>query len=158
MADDNGPGRQDDDKSNNETIPPEQTSEGRRAKRRLKPTQSIREQSELATAKAAAPRKRGIVSRILGAPFRLLGRLLAKIFGPVFRFLGRYRFFRIIGYILVPPYFRSAWRELRQVTWPDFRTTRDLTFAVIVFSIIFGLIVAAVDWGLDKIFRNFILN
>ena len=156
MADDTSPERQDDTKP--ETPARESAIVDSKPKRRLKPAQSVREQSEMAAAKASAPRKRGIVSRTLGAPFRLLGGLLAKIFGPVFRFLGRYRFFRAIGYVLFPPYFRSAWRELRQVTWPDFRTTRDLTFAVLVFSIIFGVIVAVVDYGLDKLFRAIILD
>lgn len=132
----------------------EQTPRDNKAKRRLRPSPTVREQSEKAAAKAAAPRKRGIAAKLLGAPFRLLGR----IFRPVFRFLGRYKFFRIIGYILVPPYFRSAWRELRLVTWPNFRQTRDLTIAVLIFSVIFGIIVAIVDYGLDKVFRNFILT
>lgn len=124
-------------------------------KRRLRaaPT-TIREQSEKATAKAARPVKRGVVSTILGAPFRLI----AWIFRPLFRFLGKYKFFRFIGFIFVPPYFRSAWRELKLVTWPNFRQTRDLTFAVIMFSIVFGAIVAATDYGLDKIFRKVFLQ
>jgi preprotein translocase subunit SecE len=58
----------------------------------------------------------------------------------------------------VPPYFRNSWKELTQVTWPDRRQTRRLTFAVILFSVIFGTIVAGVDFGLDKLFRTFILN
>ncbi len=124
------------------------------AKRRLRAAPTIREQSEKATAKAALPAKRSIVSTILGAPFRLI----AWIFRPLFRFLGKYKFFRFIGYIFVPPYFRSAWRELKLVTWPNFRQTRDLTFAVIMFSIVFGALVAVTDYGLDKIFRKVFLQ
>ncbi len=125
------------------------------AKRRLKAApQSLREQSEIATAKAGKAGRRGIISTILGAPFRLLAHLLR----PVFKYLNKYKFFRIIGYIFVPPYFRSAWRELRLVVWPNFRQTRDLTFAVIVFSIIFGALVAVIDYGLDKVFRKVFLQ
>ena len=86
----------------------------------------------------------------MGAPFRLIGRL--------FRPLGRFRFFRAIGYVLMPPYLRNSWRELRQVDWPNGRQTRQLTFAVIIFSVIFGLIAAGVDWGLDKVFRTLVLH
>lgn len=153
MADDTSPERKDDDTTTTNTPVPDSAGSST-PKRRLKAPQSIREQSELATAKAAAPQRRGVVGKVVSAPFRILGRLIA----PVFRFLGRYRFFRAIGYVLVPPYFRTAWQELRLVTWPNFRQTRDLTFAVLVFSVIFGLIVAAVDYGLDKLFRAIILN
>ncbi len=115
---------------------------------------SVRQQSQKASAKASLPYKRSIASTILGAPFRLVFRT----FKPMFRFLGRYKFFRVIGYILFPPYFRGAWRELRLVVWPNFRQTRDLTFAVIMFSIVFGALVALVDYGLDKIFRKVFLQ
>ncbi len=144
-----------DDDSAAETPSENTVNTSNNKKRRLRASpQSIREQSATAAAKAAEPHRPSIAGKILGAPFRLIGR----IFRPVFRYLGRYKFFRVIGYILVPPYFRSAWRELRLVTWPNFRQTRDLTIAVIIFSIIFGVIVAAVDYVLDKLFRKFILN
>ncbi len=131
------------------------TEEPTRPKRRLKTApQSLREQSEIATAKAGKAGRRGIVSTVLGAPFRLI----ARIFRPLFSYLNKYKFFRVIGYIFVPPYFRSAWRELRLVVWPNFRQTRDLTFAVLVFSIIFGVFVAIIDWGLDKVFRKVFLQ
>jgi preprotein translocase SecE subunit len=44
------------------------------------------------------------------------------------------------------------------VTWPSRKQTRDLTIAVILFSIAFGAIVALVDFGLDKLFKKVILN
>jgi len=72
--------------------------------------------------------------------------------------LGRFKPFRILGYILAPPYFRNAWRELKQVTWPTGKQSRQLTFAVIVFSLVFGIIVATTDYGLDKLFRKVILK
>lgn len=128
----------------------------KKTRRRLKPAPTIREQSEQAAARASQPKRRGKVNKILGAPFRLIGWILRNTVGRVFRFLGRFRFFRVIGYIFVPPYFRRAWKELRLVTWPDFRQTRDLTVAVIIFSIIFAAIVGALDYGLDKAFKAII--
>lgn len=53
----------------------------------------------------------------------------------------------------VPKFLREAWTEIRQTTWPGRRETMRLTFAVFVFSIIFGLFVAFLDYGLDKIFK-----
>lgn len=65
---------------------------------------------------------------------------------------------RIVGKIVVPSYFRSSWTELKQVTWPSWQQSRRLTAAVFIFAIIFGLIVAGVDWVLDRIFKELILS
>jgi preprotein translocase subunit SecE len=125
----------------------------KRQRRVLRPAPeptTLREQSEKAQAKSSQPGKRSRVGRILAVPFRFIGRLL--------RPLGKFRLFRVIGYVLVPPFVRSAWRELLLVTWPDARQTRRLTFAVIIFSLIFGSIAALLDTGLDKLFRALILK
>ncbi len=83
-------------------------------------------------------------------PLAALGRQIGK--------LNRFKLFRIIGYIFVPPYIRGSWRELRQVTWPSRRQAWSLTYAVIIFSIVFGVLVFAVDLGLDKLFKEIIIK
>lgn len=88
--------------------------------------------------------------RQAGAPFRAAGRAGKK--------LGKFKPFRILGFILVPPYFRNSWKELRQVTWPTFRVSLRLSFAVIVFAIVFGCLVALLDYGLDKLFKQVLLK
>lgn len=128
----------------------EATKHKRRVLRPAAEPTTLREQSEKAQAKSGRVNKRSRVGRVLSAPFRFIGRLL--------RPLGKFKLFRAIGYVLAPPYIRNAWKELRLVTWPNARQTRRLTFAVIVFSLIFGGIVAIVDYGLDKLFRALILN
>ena len=139
------------DRTKNTKTSANSTNEDKKPKRRLRAAPvSVREQSERAQAKAGKPGKRSRVGRILGAPFRLIGR--------IFRPLGRFKPFRVLGYILAPPYFRNAWREVKQVTWPDRKKSRQLTFAVIVFSLVFGIIIAATDYGLDKLFRKVILE
>jgi preprotein translocase SecE subunit len=65
---------------------------------------------------------------------------------------------RIFGKVLVPPYFRKSWAELKLVTWPTWKQSRQLTTAVLIFAIIFGAIIALVDLGLDKIFKNILLK
>lgn len=57
-----------------------------------------------------------------------------------------------------PKFLRNAWAELRQVTWPSRKETWKLTTSVFLFAIIFGLIVALTDYGLDKIFKKVILK
>ena len=110
-------------------------------------TQTMRERAEQSTAKDA--KKATVKPRRFGkmrSGFQKIGRL--PIWKP----------FKFVGKILVPPYIRSSWRELRQVTWPDRKQTRVLTSAVIMFSIVFGLIVAGFDYGLDKLFKQVILK
>ncbi len=59
---------------------------------------------------------------------------------------------------LIPSYFRESWKELKEVTWPDRKTTIKLTIAVFIFAIVFGLAIAIIDYGLDKLFRILILE
>lgn len=140
----------DDKSSSNKADKADKQKPKRRVLRAAPAPTTLREQSEQAQAKSNRPAKASRLGRILSAPFRFIGRL--------FRPLGKIRFFRVIGFILAPPYIRNAWNELRQVTWPNRTQTRRLTFAVIVFSVIFGGVVAIVDYGLDKVFRALILN
>lgn len=46
-------------------------------------------------------------------------------------------------------YFKGAWQELKQVRWPNRRTTWKLTAAVIVFTAIFVAIIVLLDMGFD---------
>lgn len=91
----------------------------------------------------------------LAKPFVWVGRKLRKLTRP-FRFLRRP--WRILKKVLGFSYFVSSWQELRQVTWPDRRKTWQLTSAVIIFAVIFGLLLAGVDYGLDKIFKYILTN
>lgn len=56
-----------------------------------------------------------------------------------------------------PRYFINAFKELKQVRWPSNRETLKLTSAVFIFAVIFGLLVAIVDYILDYIFKKVIL-
>lgn len=65
---------------------------------------------------------------------------------------------RRIGRAILPKYIRNSWQELRQVTWPNWKQSRQLTGAVLIFATIFGVIIAVVDWGLDRIFRDLLFK
>lgn len=67
------------------------------------------------------------------------------------RFLNKRRY-------LLPAFIRDAGNELKQVTWPSRKETLKLTLAVFLFAIVFGLLIAVVDYGLDKLFRKVILK
>lgn len=59
---------------------------------------------------------------------------------------------------IIPKYFKESWRELKLVNWPNRKETAKLTFAVIVFAFVFGLMITIVDFGLDKLFRELLLR
>ena len=137
-------------KSTNNPSPDEGTAK----KRLVKSPETFRERAVKASESNERP-KRTVKLK------QTSGRVTAPVLGPVGRGLNivfNRKPFRIIGRILLPLYFRNSWRELRQVQWPKRREARDLTFAVLAFAIVFGGVVAFVDYGLDKLFRNILLK
>lgn len=66
--------------------------------------------------------------------------------------------FKFIGHYVIPPYFKNSWRELKMVTWPTRKQTRQLTLAVIMFSIVLGSFVALLDLGFGKLFKEVIIK
>jgi preprotein translocase SecE subunit len=60
--------------------------------------------------------------------------------------------------ILVPKYFREAFKELKLVSWPNWQQSRKLTYAVLSFAVVFGTVIAVVDLGLDRVFKTILLK
>ena len=54
-------------------------------------------------------------------------------------------------------YFTGAYQELRQVKWPNRRASWSLTFAVIVFTLAFVILILALDYGFDTLFKQVLL-
>lgn len=65
---------------------------------------------------------------------------------------------KIVGYIVAPRYVRNAFKELGQVTWPSWKKTWSLTFAVLIFAVVFGALITITDYGLDKLIRRIVLR
>ncbi len=59
---------------------------------------------------------------------------------------------------IFPKYLKNSIAELRMVEWPNRKLTINLSFAVMIFAIVFGLYVSILDFGLDKIFKEVILK
>lgn len=116
----------------------------------VKKAETVREKAEKAVEDSKQPRRLHTTKRRAGAPFRLVGRIARR--------LGKIKPLHIISIVLVPPYFRNSWRELKQVTWPKRRDSFRLTFAVIMFATVFGIVVALLDFGLDKLFKQVLLK
>ena len=81
-----------------------------------------------------------------------------KQIGHGLRWFFQLRAMRLLGRILGFSFIRSSWQELKQVTWPTRREGRRLTTAVIIFSVVFGALIALVDYGLDKLFKQLLLK
>lgn len=123
----------------------------KRKLRRLRPAPvTMRERAERST--TSKPKRK--------LPFRI-----RMPFGNVFGAIGSSKVwqvikaaFRFLGKMLLPPYIRNSWAELRKVEWPSRKQSLQLTSAVIIFSVVFGVIVAIFDFGLDKLFKQVIVR
>lgn len=82
-------------------------------------------------------------------PLRWIWKVLSIILWPLIW---------VLKHIIPVKYFVGSWKELRQVTWPTTKETLRLTAAVVIFAIFFTAIISVVDYGLDKLFRQLILN
>jgi len=99
-------------------------------------------------------------------PLRLVGRGLAwtthkpplKQIGHGLRWFGRLRAVQFVALITGVRYVHSSFSELKEVTWPTRREGLRLTSAVIMFSVVFGALIAVVDYGLDKVFKQLLLK
>lgn len=133
----------------------------RRQKRQVKNSETFREKSLKAVEASEKPR---VATRLRSHGTRLTNPVTKPVIGlftslnKVQPFKSLFKLFRLLGLIIAPPYVRSSWVELKQVTWPNRRNSRQLTSAVLIFAVIFGTVVALVDYGLDKIFRHVLLK
>jgi preprotein translocase SecE subunit len=121
-----------------------------KAKRQVKNPETFRERAVKASESDNKPER---ISKVKTSG----GKLLRPAAAP-FKKAARFKPLRIIGKIIFPAYFRNSWQELRKVTWPNWKQSRQLTTAVLIFAIIFGAIIALVDYGLDKVFRDILLK
>jgi preprotein translocase SecE subunit len=132
-------------------------AEDKPKKRRLKQSVSVRERAEQATSAEPKTRRLSTTAKKVNKPLKTVSDFGKKEYylpmpdNKVGRFLNKRRY-------VIPRFFKDAWAELRQVTWPGRRETMRLTLAVFMFAFIFGTLVAIVDYGLDKVFRSILLK
>jgi preprotein translocase SecE subunit len=139
-------------------------AEAKKKRRVVKKSETVRERASKAA--EAKPKQQHVRRTVHQAnrPIKAAGRAIAKAARPFAfllkpfktrpaRFVGR-----ILAKILLLGYISKSWGELRQVEWPKRRDILKLTGAVFVFAIAFGLLVAVLDYGLDKVFKALILK
>lgn len=142
----------------------ERSKPGQAKKRQLKKTETVRQRVERSGTEE--PKKRTVkkAARKATTPFRIVAKPIAKVLSLLAFLLKPFKTKpariagRIIASVLLFKFFREAWKELRQVEWPTRYETIRLTIAVFVFSLLFGAIVAATDYGLDKVFKKVFID
>ncbi len=135
----------------------ETPAEQPKSKRVVKNPETFRERAIKATTEGEKPQKRAVVRSGIKAVFSPIGRVFKGFFGlKIFKPLRTP--LRILGKILIPVYFRNSWKELKLVTWPSFKESLRLTYAVLIFAIVFGISIAVVDYGLDILFKKILLK
>lgn len=119
---------------------------------------SMRESSAKTRAKAEKPKRVRKAASAAKRPVSSVGSALTK----EFHLLGanndkRDEKFLTKSRKLTPGYFRSAWAEMKFVTWPGRKETWRLVFAVFVFAIVLGVLIAVLDYALERLLREVIL-
>lgn len=105
------------------------------------------------------PQKQSIIARLFSPVIGFIRRILRPLKVLAKPFQNRFfrKVFSILRKVLLIDYVSSSWQEVKQVEWPDRKETAKLTVAVFAFAIVFGVFVAIIDFGLDKLFREVIL-
>jgi preprotein translocase SecE subunit len=127
------------------------------SKRRVRNPETFRERALKASQAAEKPQRASKVKQAGGKltnPVRsTVGKAASsKPMRPVRKVSGP------VSKVLLPPYIRNSWHELQLVTWPSWKQSRKLTIAVLIFAIIFGALIAVVDYGLEKLFKEILLK
>ncbi len=134
-------------------------------KPRVRKTETVRERNQKAMAKVEAKatkkqadgRIKRTLKRVGAAIYRPLKKPLHFLSWP-FRTRPVRAIGRVLGRIFWPKYFRESYREIKLVTWPSRSATWKLTFAVLLFAVVFGLAAAGTDFVLDKIIRRIVFR
>ncbi len=125
-------------------------------KRILRKTETVRERS-VKPIKEVKPRRIKSAGKNLRRPFAAAAKIGKKEYylplpkNKVGNFLNKKR-------SLIPSYFKASYSEIKLVSWPNAKTTVNLSIAVFLFAFFFGLVVALADYGLDKLFKQLIIK
>ena len=156
-------------KTSGDNIVADSNDDTARKKRRLRaPVESVRERAVKAQEAAAdpTPTKRRLILRGFTWPLRALWSIITwlshrpplKQLGHGLRWFFTRRPIKFIGRIIGVRYIIHSFNEVKLVTWPSFGQSMRLTKAVIIFSIIFGSLIAGTDYVLGRVFKEIILK
>ncbi len=58
----------------------------------------------------------------------------------------------------IKDYFVGSFAELRKVQWPSRKVSWNLTFAVIIVTVLFGVYTTLIDFGIKQLLEKFVLG
>lgn len=69
--------------------------------------------------------------------------------------IGNFKIIRVPakGFESLGGYFVGAWKELKLVRWPNRKATWGLTFAVLLFTTVFALLILLLDFAFKELFN-----
>lgn len=131
-----------------------------KTRRVVKAPETVRQKREKANGEKPKQRRVHQTAAKASTPFKAVWRGVKKVLRP-FRFVLRpfktrpARFVgRILSKLFLVNYIKNSWKELRLVQWPNRRDTAKLTVAVFVFATALSLLIASLDFVLDKVFKQ----
>ena len=124
-----------------------------KSRKRLVKPESMREKSAKAVSRSEKPRRLKSTASAVRKPFTAARRIAKKEYYVVTPREAGFKGFLTKKRRWTPGYFLAAFRELRLVTWPGRKEAWKLVISVFLFSIVFGSVIAIVDYGLDKLFK-----
>ena len=71
---------------------------------------------------------------------------------------GKKPFILFRPFVALFRYLRDSWRELRQVRWPDNKSTWKMLLAVIVYTALFVILITLLDWLFSWLFSTILGN
>lgn len=98
------------------------------------------------------------VKKVAATPFISLAQLAKRATAPI---RANKLFRKARGSFLKSPfrgYFVESYRELKLVSWPNWKTTWKLTATVVVFSVLFAVFTTLLDVGFERIAKKIFLN
>ena len=125
-----------------------------KSRKRLVKQESMRDRAAKASSRSEKPRRLKKTASAIRKPFAAAHRIGKKEYYVIKPHESGFKGFLTKKRRWTPGYFRSSFKELRLVTWPNRKETWKLVVSVFLFSIIFGCAIAIVDYGLDKLFKE----
>lgn len=127
-------------------------------KARVRKIETMRDKAEKAETSKAKPRRIKGASSAVKKPISAAGRVVSKDYYLITPSDSGVRGFFTKRRQFIPKYFRNSYSELKLVTWPHRKETWNLSVAVFIFAIVFGLLITIVDYGLEKLFKEVFLK
>ncbi len=129
-------------------------AEDSKSNKRVRKQETMREKTAKATKDTKSPRRIKRTASAVKRPVKAVVEAGKKEYHLIPQSDSGVKGFLTKSRRVTPGYFRSSYKELKLVSWPNRKETWRLVFAVFIFATLFGLLITVVDFGLDKLFKQ----